>query len=222
MQILKGLRAASWQSKKRQRSAGHGGIEPHCYPKSIVRERYNFVKHKGVYSKRILAIFSKYSAFGRRLTAYISNLTLATVNGGVAVLVRCQVIQGVTVLLDEACLEKGLIVVPGFPDAEPLRPSASGFSEGGQIPPTGGKENLFGEGFRLARIAVPRDHALRRQLREAGKARRNDGQARSHGLHQGNGQAFIDGGKYEEIESGEKTGYIQTAAVEEHALRNTK
>src|SRR5580700_11253201 len=86
-------------------------------------------------------------------------------------------------LSGETCLKDGLIAVPSLSDGELLRPSAGCFSQGGKIMPVGGTEDLFGEGFGLARSAVARDHVLRRQLREAGKTCRDDGQARCQGFH---------------------------------------
>src|SRR5579859_179810 len=150
------------------------------------------------------------------------NLLLAMANRREVVWSGSEAILAETPLLRKASLENGLIVVPRFPNSELLRPSASGFSEGGQIRAMSGTKDLFGEGFRLTRIAVPRDHTLWRQLREAGEARRNHGQARRQSLHQGNRQTFIDGREHEQIKSGEKTRHIETCAVEEDAIRDAE
>jgi hypothetical protein len=125
-------------------------------------------------------------------------------------------------LLREAGLKDGLIAVPGLSYGELLRPPAGCSSQGGKVTPVGGAEDVFGEGFWLARCAVARDYVLRCQLREAGKACRNDGQTGSQGFHQGNRETFIDGGKYEEIEVGEKTGDIETGAVKEDTVRDSE
>lgn len=86
-------------------------------------------------------------------------------------------------LLREACLEDGLIVVPGFPDGELLCPTPSGFAQGRKIKSIGSAENLFGEQFGMTRSAVPRDDVLRCQLREAGKTCRNDRKASRQSFH---------------------------------------
>src|ERR1700688_1077902 len=96
------------------------------------------------------------------------------------------VVHLITPFLCEACLEEGLIAAPGLFDGEFLRPSAGRFSQGGKIMPVGGTEDFSCEGFGLARSAVARDHVFWRQLREAGKTCRNDGQASCQGFHQGN------------------------------------
>lgn len=125
-------------------------------------------------------------------------------------------------LLRETRLKKGLVAVPGVSDGELLRPAAGCFSQGGKIMSVGGMEDLFCEGVGLARCAVARDDVFRCQLREARKAGRNDGQAGSQGFHQGNRETFVDGGKYEEIEVGEKTGDIETGAVKEDTVRDSE
>jgi len=86
-------------------------------------------------------------------------------------------------LLREACLEDGLIVVPGFPDGEILCPAPSGFAQGRKIKPIGSAEDFFGEQFGMTRSAVPRDDVLRRQLCEAGKTCGNDRQASCQRFH---------------------------------------
>ncbi len=66
-----------------------------------------------------------------------------------------------TPLLRETRLEDGLIVVPGFPDAELLRPSASGFSEGGQITSDGRRRGFVRRGIPADRdCSTPRSHSL--------------------------------------------------------------
>lgn len=147
---------------------------------------------------------------------------MPTVGASEVIRVLGQVVQGVTIPFCEAGLDDGLIGVPGFSDGELLRPSAGGSSDGGEIMPVRGAEDLFGKRFRLTRTAVPCDDTLWRQLREAGKSRRNHRQARGHGLHEGNGQAFIEGREHEQIESGKKTRNIEAGAVEEYAIRDAK
>src|ERR1700722_2474886 len=150
------------------------------------------------------------------------NLLLATADLREGVRSTRQPFDGITLIFSEARLEDGLIVVPGFSDGELLCPSAGRFSKGGKITPVGGTKDLFGERFGMSRGAVPCDHRFWGEFCEAGKTCRNDRQARREGFHQGNRQTFIDRGEHEEIESGEKTGDIETGAVKEDTTPNSQ
>jgi hypothetical protein len=96
--------------------------------------------------EQIPATYCKCSCFGRSLMSNREpKALLAAVNRGEVSRAGCELVHRETFLLRQARFEDGLIVVPGFPDGELLRPSASRSSEGGKITSLGGTEDLFGE-----------------------------------------------------------------------------